>query len=308
MDRELLYKFFDGTASIEEKERIKTWMESSDENHQTFFKERKIFDAMTLLSREDEEIKEIPIHKSRWFKEFVKIAAVIAVTLAFAFVYQQLKVNRQLSAFQKIMVPAGQRINLQLSDGTNVWLNARTKIEYPAVFVGKKRIVRLDGEAYFEVAKNKKMPFIVQTRKGNIEVYGTKFNLEAYSNDSIFNISLMEGSVKVIRGNNEFMLTPSHMAYLDKGRMYIAEINDYDAYRWKEGLICFTNESFSDIMRKFVRFYGVDIKIQNDRTAGRRYTGKFRQSDGIPYALKVLQKDMKFEYIRDDNNRVFYIK
>ena len=96
-----------------------------------------------------------------------------------------------------IKVPAGQRANLTLPDGTNVWLNARSEMRYPAVFTGNKREITLDGEAYFEVTHNEDKPFVVQTNKCNVEVLGTKFNVEAYSDSEDFCTSLMEGSVRV---------------------------------------------------------------------------------------------------------------
>lgn len=98
---------------------------------------------------------------------------------------------------QSIYVPTGQRVNITLSDGTNVWLNARTKIVYPAVFDKSVRQVAVDGEAYFDVAKDKKRPFIVETGKCNMEVLGTKFNVEGYSDKDDFEVTLMEGSVRV---------------------------------------------------------------------------------------------------------------
>ena len=100
-------------------------------------------------------------------------------------------------ALQTITVPAGQRINITLADGTNVWLNARTTIQYPITFNEKERLVKLDGEAYFDVTKDKSKPFIVQTNNYNVEVLGTKFDVDSYSETEIFETTLMEGSVRI---------------------------------------------------------------------------------------------------------------
>ena len=107
---------------------------------------------------------------------------------------------------------------MELSDGTKVWLNSRTKIEYPAVFADKERRIKLDGEAYFQVAQNIHKPFIVQTPKGNVEVLGTQFNVESYSDDSTFATALMEGAVKITAGNYQCQLKPNQMAYLKEWR------------------------------------------------------------------------------------------
>lgn len=310
MDKDLLVRFFEGNASLQEEMQIREWMEASPENHQAFFKERKLFDAMTLLAEEEDNSRsdKFVIFKGRWFRKLVEFAAVVAITIGITVFYQQYSNEEQLLAMQKIMVPAGQRISLELSDGTVVWLNSRTKIEYPASFVGDNRKVKLDGEAYFEVTKDVHKPFVVETAKGNIEVLGTKFNVEAYSEDNTFATALMEGSVKVSRGKMQYMLRPNQLAYLKNGKMNIASIEDFNLYRWREGLICFKDESFPNIVKKFEKYYGVDIRIENSAVANYRCTGKFRQSDGVLYALRVLQKDVNFAFNRDEDNHIIYIK
>ena len=118
-------------------------------------------------------------------------------------------------ALQTITVPAGQRINITLADGTNVWLNARTTIQYPITFNEKERLVKLDGEAYFDVTKDKSKPFIVQTNNYNVEVLGTKFDVDSYSETEIFETTLMEGSVRISSltdANESLMLKPHNKA------------------------------------------------------------------------------------------------
>lgn len=311
MNKELLYNFFQGKTSMQEEIQIRNWMEASPDNYKLFLEERKLFDAMILLADEKKILsyqkKRIVIGKY-WIREAMKIAAVIAITLIGTYTYNKYSPKEELLAMQKITVPAGQRINLELADGTVVWLNSRSIIQYPASFTGKHRTIKLDGEAYFEVAHNAKKPFIVETAKGYVEVLGTKFNLEAYSDNNSFVTSLMEGSVKVTSGTNELVIKPDQMAVLEHGRLKASSIEDYNVYRWKEGLICFRNETFVNIMAKFETCYGVTIKIENEKVQNLRYTGKFRQSDGISYALRVLQKDVKFIFERNEDNQIIYIK
>lgn len=214
-------------------------------------------------------------------------------------------------AFQTITVPAGQRINITLTDGTNVWLNARTTIQYPITFNTDQRLVKLDGEAYFDVAKDKSKPFIVQTDKYNVEVLGTKFDVDSYSATNIFETTLMEGSVKISSSTDDtesLKLTPHNKAYLYQGKLRMKPVDDYSPYRWKEGLICFKNETFASIMKDFEKYYGINIYITNKQVQKYLYTGKFRQTDGVDYALRVLQKDIKFIYERDNDNHIIYIK
>lgn len=265
MDKELLKRFFEGRATTDEEMRVREWMDASEENRRAYFRERKMYD-MTLLLTDESEIKSAPKPEKknvRFFIKFIEIAAVAVITLVVTLFYKNREEQNYWLTAQKISAPAGQRIQLELSDGTQVWLNARTKIEYPAAFVGKDRRVKLDGEAYFQVAKNASKPFIVQTSKGDVEVLGTKFNVESYSDDNTFTTALMEGAVKVTAGGYQCNLKPNQMAYLKDGKIRVAPIEDYNPYRWREGIISFKNETFPDIIHKFEKYYGVEFRIEN---------------------------------------------
>ena len=199
MEKETLYKFFDGKASREEKEAVRIWLESSPENEQMLFREREFFDAMILSGSTKSagtEKKSRPFYRTVLF-EAMKIAAVFAITVACGTYFYKSEIRKIGEAMNTITVPAGQRANLTLPDGTNVWLNARSEMRYPAAFTGNKREISLDGEAYFEVTHKGGKPFVVRTDKCNVEVLGTKFNVEAYSDSEDFCTSLMEGSVRV---------------------------------------------------------------------------------------------------------------
>ena len=314
MDKAILYKFFEGTASLDEEKDVRLWMDASADNRRAFFKERKLFDGMLLLGDQDiirSGKKRFTINFSSLRTELIKIAAVVAITLGCGYIYFQSSIEKDLMAMQTISVPAGQRINITLSDGTNVWLNARTSIKYPVVFSKKNRQVILDGEAYFEVARNEKKPFIVQTDKYNVEVLGTKFDVDAYSETGEFETTLMSGSVRVASADDPdhtLVLKPNSKVYLDNGKLHVTSVDDYNPYRWREGLICFKNESFIAIMKDFEKYYGLTIHVKNKDVLKYVYTGKFRQTDGVDYALRVLQKDIKFSYQRDDENQMIYIE
>lgn len=314
MNKETLYKFFEGNASFEEEVAVKQWMEESTENRQSFLKERKLFDAMLLLGNEKvikAGKKRYSINLSSLRTELIKIAAVIAITLGGSYLYHQYSFEKELMATNTISVPAGQRINMTLTDGTNVWLNARTSLTYPVKFSKKNRQVILDGEAYFEVAKDKTKPFIVQTNKYNVEVLGTKFDVNAYSETGEFETTLMSGSVRVASTSDpaqKLTLKPNNKVYLQDGELHVSVVDDFNPYRWKEGLICFKDESFTSIMKDFEKYYGLTIQVRNKEVLKYVYTGKFRQTDGIDYALRVLQKDIKFSYQRDDENQIIYIE
>lgn len=312
MEKETLYKFFDGKASREEKEIIRVWLESSSENEKELFREREFFDAIILSDSGQVTIRE---KKSRSYfrkamSEILKIAAVFVITIACGTYFYKSEIRKIGKAMNTITVPAGQRVNLTLPDGTNVWLNARSKMYYPAAFTGDRREITLDGEAYFEVARDEDRPFVVQTNKYNVEVLGTKFNVEAYSDSEDFCTSLMEGSVKVSDKNNplwNLVLMPNHQASLDNGHLHLKPITDFDHFRWKEGLICFRNISFKELMQCFEKCYGIRIVIENKQLGNYICNGKLRISDGIDNALRILQKDAKYSFERNKDESVIYI-
>lgn len=314
MNKDILYKFFEGNASFEEEAAVKQWMEESAENRLAFLKERKLFDAMLLLGNEEiikNGKKRFSINLSSLRTELIKIAAVVAITLGGSYFYYQSSLEKELMAMQTITVPAGQRINITLVDGTNVWLNARTSLSYPVKFGKNNRQVVLDGEAYFDVTKDKSKPFIVQTDNYNVEVLGTQFDVSAYSETGEFETTLMSGSVKVASvsdSTQKITLKPNNKVFLQDGKLHVTAVDDYNPYRWKEGLICFKNETFTSIMKDFEKYYGLTIQVKNKNVFKYVYTGKFRQTDGIDYALRVLQKDIKFTYQRDDENQIIYIE
>lgn len=313
MEKETLYKFFDGKASREEKEAVRIWLESSPENEQELFREREFFDAMILsgsTKSAGEEKKSHPFFRTVLF-EAIKIAAVFVITVACGTYFYKSEIRKIGEAMNTIKVSAGQRANLTLPDGTNVWLNARSEMRYPAVFTGNKREITLDGEAYFEVTHNEDKPFVVQTNKCNVEVLGTKFNVEAYSDSEDFCTSLMEGSVRVSdKGNpsETVLLSPNHMVSLENGQLSTSPILDFDVFRWKEGLICFRNMNFEQLMLRFEKCYGVRIVVENKHLVNYICSGKFRISDGIDNALRILQKDAKYSFERNNDESVIYIK
>ena len=221
MDKDLLYRFFEGHASLEDMKVVKEWAGAS---------ERKLFNAMILAGHSRRtDIQRMRNRRNYFIREFLKIASVIVITVSVTAVLFSIGKDNggMYLAMQTITVPAGQRVNLDLPDGSNVWLNAGTTMQYPVSFMTDKREVILDGEAYFEVAHNEKSPFVVHTSTLDVEVLGTKFNVEAYSARKIFETSLMEGRVKVKLPHDEknsVILAPNQKTTLIDGRLVVSKI------------------------------------------------------------------------------------
>lgn len=308
MDKDTLYKYFSHHATDDERREVKAWVESSPENFQEYMSERAFYDSVTLLTEpETPAVRRFSL--KRVMTVTSKIAAVAVVTLLLSYVVRTYLFPPQIP-MQELYVPVGKQVNLTLADGTNVWLNSGTRLKYPAIFSGKERRVTIDGEGYFKVQKDAECPFRVQTDGGVVEVLGTTFNVEAYSSEHNFRTSLLEGSVKITDNRNcEYLLLPDQVAEMQAdGSMKISAISDYDAFRWTEGIISLKNDSFESIMKKFEKYYGVTIKIECDNFAGVSYSGKFYHSDGLQYALKVLQRDIDFTYVSEQENHIIYIK
>lgn len=306
MNRDLLYRFFEGTASLDEENQIRVWMEKSETNFTALLKKRKEYDIQLLSGSKTQNVKKRGLSLSPLIT--VIVAAVLLIFILSG-IYLLFSNGNNINQYNTIIVPAGQRINLILSDNTNLWLNANTKFRYPTEFSKDNRTVYLDGEAYFEVSKDEKKPFIVKTGKGDILVTGTSFNVEAYTQFNSFETSLFEGSVEIFKDEIKLhSLKPNQKSTFEGGQFYVTPITDSSEYLWKNGLIAFNNKKLEDILITLEKYFDVNIQIISSNLPQYTYTGKFRQSDGIDYALRVLQKSIHFSYERDEETGKIYIK
>ena len=306
MRRDILYKFFEGKASPKEQRLIVQWLDESEKHKEVLVRERMVFDAM-IVSGGITDRQSVQSRKKRTrvvFMELLRVAAVILVMfLVGGYIYVR-KMEEIRLANNIVTVPVGQRVNLQLPDGTSVWLNASSEIIYPAYFSGSTREIHLNGEAYFEVEHNASKPFIVHTETFDIKVLGTKFNVEAYKGMEGFTTALMEGSVEVTDRKNKdksVRLYPAQKVAFRNGELCKSPIDNYDVYRWREGLICFKETRFADLMRQLEKNYGVRILINNEAVKEKVFSGKFRTTDGIDNALRLLQKEGHYTFEWDEN-------
>lgn len=306
MRRDILYKFFEGKASPKEQRLIGQWLDESEKHKEVLVRERMVFDAM-IVSGGITDRQSVQSRKKRTrvvFMELLRVAAVILVMfLVGGYIYVR-KMEEIRLANNIVTVPVGQRVNLQLPDGTSVWLNASSEIIYPAYFSGSTREIHLNGEAYFEVEHNASKPFIVHTETFDIKVLGTKFNVEAYKGMEGFTTALMEGSVEVTDRKNKdksVRLYPAQKVAFRNGELCKSPIDNYNVYRWREGLICFKETRFADLMRQLEKNYGVRILINNEAVKEKVFSGKFRTTDGIDNALRLLQKEGHYTFEWDEN-------
>ncbi|WP_321518615.1 FecR family protein [uncultured Bacteroides sp.] len=310
MDKETLYNFFNGDATLEQEVQVLAWLDEKPEHHNELLKERKLFDATLLLAKENSLQNRKQVLIPSWVKEVIKVAAVILITVGLGFYFVTGERNKLLALTNTIKVPAGQRVNITLPDGTKVCMNSHSELQYPTFFAGKNRKVKLKGEAFFDVTHNADMPFIVETNKYNVEVLGTTFDVEAYTDKKEFSTSLLRGKVKVTNNKfpeKEIILYPNEQVYTVNNKLAVRQIPDIEAFNWRDGILSFNGDSFIKLMGKLEKCYDLKIVIRCPAPQ-KEFIGKIRISDGIDHALKVLQKNTPFTYKWDDNRRVIYIK
>ena len=304
MQKKTLHRFFEGKTTIDEEVSIRKWVEHSKKNEESFLKERLAYDV-SLFSNIDRDIE---YEKKRYKISPWQISTVAATALLLIISGLYFINNNHDDQYNTIIVPAGQRINLILADETNVWLNSNTKFEYPTKFAKSERTVYLDGEAYFEVTDNKKKPFKVKTTSGDVQVTGTKFNVEAYSKMGNFETSLFEGGVDIYNNNNKLIsLAPYQKSTLAGNNIIISKIEDGDEFLWKEGLIAFNNKNLDEVLVSLEKYFDIKIEIISKGLPNYTYSGKFRQTDGVEHALRVLQRSIQFTYERDEEQNTIYI-
>jgi len=191
--------------------------------------------------------------------------------------------------FNTITTPRGGQYQIILPDGTHVWLNAASSLKFPAAFKGGRRLVELNGEAYFEVAKDKQKPFIVHTDNQEVEVLGTHFNVSSYANETT-KTTLLEGSVKVLAQAHQKVLVPGEQAQTstDAKVIKVMPVSVEDAIAWKNGYFVFNDEKLESIMQRVSRWYDVECQFEG-KQGELSFLGVVERSKNISSLLKVLE-------------------
>ncbi|MBJ6368788.1 FecR family protein [Snuella sedimenti] len=221
------------------------------------------------------------------------------------------KVNEKNTTIQYnyLTIPKGGRFFVQLSDGTNVWLNSESKLKYPVSFVqGQPRMVELIyGEAYFDVSKSTSHggdAFVVNTKNQEIEVLGTEFNIKAYQDEDTIVTTLVEGKVKVDNGVEHKLLNPSEQSLVnvDNQTISVRKVDKvFDEIAWKEGYFSFKRMSMKDIMKTLSRWYNITYTFNSPDTEKKSFTGVLDREVSIDQVLIYIQKTNEFKYSIKEN-------
>ena len=312
-------------------DELKTWIAASAENQQYFIRQREIW--FSAVSREAASVydkdkafenfrnrvesqKEIQSTSRRGFSlsALWRYAAVVAIIIAVGCIsYWQGEVNvKDTFADISVEAPLGSKTKLYLPDGTLVWLNAGSRMTYSQGFGVDNRKVELEGEGYFEVKRNEKIPFFVKTKDLQLQVLGTKFNFRDYPEDHEVVVSLLEGKVglnNLLREEKEAVLSPDERAVLNKanGLLTVESVTASNASQWTDGYLFFDEELLPDIAKELERSYNVKIHIANDSLNTFRFYGNFvRREQSIQEVLDALASTEKMQYKIEERNITIY--
>ncbi len=318
---ELIFKFFDKTITPEEKDELFALLDSDKKYMDRFIYLRNLYAITASIPQAHDtyyaasKLKQFKRSRnSRNISKYALRISIYAASLFFVVFLTVIAINSKVSDNQNLInefiAPAGQRAMVKLYDGTQVWLNACSSLRYQNVFSSTERRVHLDGEGYFDVSYNPKQPFIISVGKFDVEVLGTKFNIFSYPGQDDFVVSVIEGAVKIYQPTNEtnsIKLNAYECATLVQNKLIKRRFENTDFLLWKDGIYIFDDLPFEYIAKKLELYFEVRIDINNNYLKEYKFSGKFRQADGVESILRTLQKIYPFSFKRDEEENIITI-
>lgn len=299
INENILIQYIDGTLPAEERSAVESWLADSGENRRTL---EQVYYTLQLVRRAEAMQSVDPeqalrrlkgmlhgqkkkIALRRFFQVAQRAAALFFIPLLIASLYLFRENGKEgVAELMEVRTHAGVVSSFRLPDGTQVWLNGQSVLKYPTAFTGSVRKVELEGQGYFEVAKNRTKPFIVQADPAYaIEVLGTTFTVSAYKDDDRIETTLVEGSVKLhttspSAGDRTQLLKPSEKAAFLKqsGKMEIAVVNPLYDTAWKDGEIIFRNHPMAEVLKVLERHYHVRFEVFGQEPLESIITARFK--------------------------------
>lgn len=325
---ELILNYLTGSLTSTQIIELHEWIKESANNHEYFIQKYEIwFSSLPLESNDrynkDEAFKEFearlqqqqvnkPPRKSVLYFLF-RYSAIVIIVFTLAYYFFTIGRTTVQDTFQNISVeaPAGSKTKLYLPDGSLVWLNNGSKITYSQGFGVTNRNIDLNGEGYFEVKKNKNLPFLVTTRTFRVQVLGTVFDCKDYPEDDEAFVSLFQGKVELRslqKKGLKAILLPGRKAIINKsdGSITFGE-NMHNKSQWKEDIILFDEETLSKIVKELERSYNAKIRVKNDSLETFRFYGQFNRSEqSLEDVLNALSATGKIKYTIEQNQITIY--
>ncbi len=319
----LLPGYFTGDLSVEDRAIVDDWRRATAENEKFFCESLEAWESLPLLQEMEqfnsfEALKKvntkIALRESEsWWVGFQRIAAVILLPLMVYsgyLTYERMGQNEEEKEIvQTVTSRQGMVSQFTLADGTKVWLNSGSQLEFPNQFSGSTREVKLTGEAFFEVTKNPGQPFRVNAKELNVEVLGTSFNVVSYPEDNQSEVVLVTGKVglKAQRGQiikDYGVIHPGQRAvYNEKDQKVYSENVNTDKYiAWREGNLIFRDDTMDEVVKRLSRWYNVEIVINDPEIKGYIYKATFR-NENLEQVLNLLKISAPIDY-RITNSKI----
>jgi transmembrane sensor len=320
MEEDLFDRYLSGTASENEIRQLRELSGTSvilKEKLEEYDKIIRQMEALELMRRVDTSSAFIRLKKRLgqyqtkrgWFFYWQKAAAVLLLPIILFSIFQFLVQKKILLSessskpeYNEISTSSGLRSTFKLPDGTKVWLNGSTRIKYPVFFSGNERRIRLEGEAYFEVAENPDMPFIVDLGALRVQAVGTAFNCMAYPGDTLIETALTEGQIKITKAskrekNGEYILNPGQViAYQVNSDQLLLKEGDLDKHlAWRSGKFMFRNDPLEVVCRKLGRWFNAEIEIKDESLKSYAFTGTF-QEEGLGEIIELISLTSPISY------------
>lgn len=299
---ELLDRFMSGLTSPEEEKQLLEWFRGahSKEEMQAFYQRKweeasghqlsaevqgRMFHAVKsrMKTKTDERAEKLILPRKRNGKKWLSYAAAIllCIGLGIGSDFLMRYASRPTPKDYIVSADKGQRASLVLPDGTKVWLNSHSQITYNTEYGSKERIVNLSGEAYFEVAKDKKHRFVVKAGELEVEALGTIFNVKAYEEDKELTATLFEGSIRAVAGNESAILTPDQHACFNKASKRLRVEHPANASynrMWRNDELAFEGETLADIAVLLNRMYNIQVDFKSEKIKQYRFSGVIKNN------------------------------
>lgn len=300
--RALAQRYFEGTIKAGEESRLHSYILKHPDTFRTWESEWNNLSQTSSkfesewLSLKNQLTNVKPRRRTLW-QWAPSLLGAAALTIALIISFSPRSAN---DMEYRVDVPLGSKSKLTLADGSTVWLNAGSKLTYTPQFGSKHRTVNLDGEAYFEVAKDESLPFLIHTSSYDVRVTGTRFNLSAYSEDEFCTTSLMEGSVDILYSEQEIKMSEGKSLRLDKntGKISFKELESYGDKAWTEDRIAFDDISLSELIDKLSRQYDRSIVLVDEDLKNTHFKISLRNHETLEEVLSALKTilSVKVEY------------
>lgn len=319
LNDELIVKFLEGKCSEQELNELNSWMDQSDKNAEALFSMEETFHIgkaqaqlsdIELAHAENKLFKRIAAEQQKQkrtlhIRQWMQYAAAAVVLICIGSVTAHYLTSHHPDMLVAI-ANEGIVKEIDLPDGTKVWLNNNGVLKYPREFTGKDRNVFLNGEAYFDVTKDKKKPFIVDSEAMRVEVLGTVFNFKSYKNAQYAVATLIEGEIEVkgMHDEGQIILAPGQRAELNRktNRLIVKQVDAQMDGVWHNDLIPFEKANIFTITKALERFYDVKIILSPDIQTDKTYSGVLRKKETIESVLSSLQNSIPFNYKIEKSN------